>query len=208
MHHVELGGRARWGKTIPRNSADYDGNGHGSHLAVSVTSVGASESVDSTYSSQGTVASARFGVAKRASVVVKVLGDNGAGLLSDVIQGIAWAVEDALKLQEVLDGGSGGPAVALLAVGGGKSRALDDVVNAAVDEGVSVVVGVSYEGQIYLCLTKLTPCLRRLEATTRTLAPSHLPAPRRRSPPPHRPSPTFALPSLTSETVWTSLRRV
>lgn len=87
-------------------------------------------------------------MAKRASVVaVKVLGDDGAGLLSDVLQGIAWTVEDSLRAQDVLDGGSGGPAVALLAVGGGKSRALDDAVNAAVDEGVSVVVGVSHEGR-------------------------------------------------------------
>lgn len=35
INHVEFEGRAKWGKTIPKD-ADQDLNGHGSHVAVSV----------------------------------------------------------------------------------------------------------------------------------------------------------------------------
>jgi len=34
IDHVELEGRAKWGKTIPKDP-DQDLNGHGSHVAVS-----------------------------------------------------------------------------------------------------------------------------------------------------------------------------
>lgn len=74
--HVELEGRARWGKTIPKD-ADEDSNGHGSHVA-------------------GTIASAKYGVAKRANLVaVKVLGAGGSGTMSDVVAGVAWAADSA-----------------------------------------------------------------------------------------------------------------
>ena len=70
VDHVEFEGRALWGKTIPKNDVDKDGNGHGTHCA-------------------GTVVSRKYGVAKAAQVVaVKVLGTNGSGSMSDVVAGV------------------------------------------------------------------------------------------------------------------------
>jgi cerevisin len=70
VDHVEFEGRAKWGKTIPKNDVDKDGNGHGTHCA-------------------GTIASRKYGVAKAAEVVaVKVLGSNGSGSMSDVVAGV------------------------------------------------------------------------------------------------------------------------
>lgn len=70
IDHVEFEGRAVWGKTIPKNDVDKDGNGHGTHCA-------------------GTIASRKYGVAKAAKVVaVKVLGSNGSGSMSDVVAGV------------------------------------------------------------------------------------------------------------------------
>jgi cerevisin len=64
VDHVEFEGRASWGKTIPKNDVDKDGNGHGTHCA-------------------GTIASRKYGVAKKAHVIaVKVLGSNGSGCVS------------------------------------------------------------------------------------------------------------------------------
>ncbi|TPX37754.1 hypothetical protein SmJEL517_g00441 [Synchytrium microbalum] len=74
IKHVDFGGRAVWGATIPEGDPDVDGNGHGTHVA-------------------GTVAGSKYGVAKKAKIVaVKVLRSNGSGSLSDVIKGIEWAV--------------------------------------------------------------------------------------------------------------------
>ena len=70
IEHVEFEGRARWGKTIPQNDEDKDGNGHGTHCA-------------------GTIGSRKYGVAKAAQLVaVKVLGSNGSGSMSDVVAGV------------------------------------------------------------------------------------------------------------------------
>ena len=33
VNHTEFEGRARWGKTMPANDVDQDGNGHGTHCA-------------------------------------------------------------------------------------------------------------------------------------------------------------------------------
>lgn len=70
IDHVEFEGRAVWGKTIPQNDVDKDGNGHGTHCA-------------------GTVGSKKYGVAKASKLVaVKVLGSNGSGSMSDVVAGV------------------------------------------------------------------------------------------------------------------------
>ncbi|TIC01775.1 hypothetical protein E3Q17_01655 [Wallemia mellicola] len=127
--HVEFEGRAFWGKTIPLNDVDEDGNGHGSHCA-------------------GTIASRKYGVAKKAHVyAVKVLGSNGSGTMSDVVSGVLWAAEDAKRKQkaaaeELRTTGktSHKGSVANMSLGGGKSPSLDRAVNKAVESGLSFAV--------------------------------------------------------------------
>ena len=72
--HSEFEGRASFGFNAITDELEeaHDGNGHGSHVA-------------------GTIAGRNFGVAKRANIVaVKVLGSDGSGSNSDVIQGLNY----------------------------------------------------------------------------------------------------------------------
>lgn len=132
--HEEFEGRASWGKTMPKNDVDEDGNGHGTHCA-------------------GTIASRKYGVAKKANVIaVKVLGSNGSGSTSDVAGGIEWAFNDALKkkkeaLAELKATGKTKHkgSVANMSLGGGKSTVLDRAVNAAVQGGVHFAVAAGNE---------------------------------------------------------------
>ncbi|KAN0062733.1 proteinase B [Thecaphora frezii] len=136
IKHVEFEGRARWGKTIPVNDVDEDGNGHGTHCA-------------------GTIGSRKYGVAKKAELVaVKVLGSNGSGSMSDVTGGVLWAVEDAKKLTEAYRANPSSAAakkhkgfVANMSLGGGKSPTLDRAVNGAVDTGLHFAVAAGNENQ-------------------------------------------------------------
>lgn len=119
IHHNDFEGRARWGKTIPENDEDEDGNGHGTHCA-------------------GIVGGKKYGVAKSVQLVaVKVLSSNGAGSMSDVIKGVEWAVKDhkarAEKDKKTVS-------VANMSLGGGYSKTLNRVVNAAVSSGVHFAV--------------------------------------------------------------------
>ncbi|KAJ7736851.1 peptidase S8/S53 domain-containing protein [Mycena metata] len=134
--HQEFQGRASWGKTIPDNDVDEDGNGHGTHCA-------------------GTIASRKYGVAKGANVVaVKVLGSNGSGSMSDVIAGVVYAAEQAqakAKAAEAEKAATGKTAhkgsVANMSLGGGKSPALDRAVNAAVDAGLHFAVAAGNDNR-------------------------------------------------------------
>lgn len=136
IDHVEFEGRATWGKTIPKNDVDKDGNGHGTHCA-------------------GTVASRKYGVAKKAELVaVKVLGSNGSGSMADVIGGVLWAAEDAAKrakaaAEELRVSGKTKHkgSVANMSLGGGKSPALDKAVNAAVDSGLHFAVAAGNDNK-------------------------------------------------------------
>ena len=129
IKHVEFEGRATWGSTVPEDDEDVDGNGHGTHCA-------------------GTIASHKYGVAKAANVIaVKVLGSNGSGTMSDVVQGVIWAadraVENAQKARaefaatgKTKHKGS----VANMSLGGGASKSLDLAVNRAVGAGLHFAV--------------------------------------------------------------------
>lgn len=123
--HVDFDGRAQWGKTIPDNDEDADGNGHGTHCS-------------------GTIAGKKYGVAKKANVyAVKVLRSNGSGTMSDVIKGVEWAAEAHIKkAKDAKDGKVKGfkGSVANMSLGGGSSRTLDLAVNAAVDAGMHFAV--------------------------------------------------------------------
>lgn len=131
VNHSDFEGRASWGFTAPEDDGDEDGNGHGSHVA-------------------GTIAGKRFGVAKKAKVVaVKVLRGNGSGTMSDVVAGVEWAVEahqiaeaEAKKKGEKLKGSA-----ANMSLGGGKSQALDDAVDAAVEAGLHFAVAAGNDNR-------------------------------------------------------------
>ena len=121
--------------TIP-DDADEDGNGHGTHCA-------------------GTVGSRKYGVAKAANLIaVKVLGSNGSGSMADVVGGVLWAADQAAqklaaaKAEYAVTGktkykGS----VANMSLGGGKSRALEDAVNRAVDSGMHFAVAAGNDNR-------------------------------------------------------------
>lgn len=136
INHVEFEGRARWGKTMPQNDVDEDGNGHGTHCA-------------------GTIGSRKYGVAKKAELVaVKVLGSGGSGSMSDVTGGVLWAVEDAKKLTAQFRANPQSVAakkhkgfVANMSLGGGKSPTLDKAVNGAVTSGMHFGVAAGNENQ-------------------------------------------------------------
>ncbi|KAI0310814.1 peptidase S8/S53 domain-containing protein, partial [Amylostereum chailletii] len=135
-NHREFQGRAAWGKTVPKNDVDEDNNGHGTHCA-------------------GTIASAKYGVAKAANVIaVKVLGSNGSGSMSDVVDGVIFAADSAqvkarAAAAEVKATGSTKHkgSVANMSLGGGKSRALDDAVNGAVDTGLHFAVAAGNDNR-------------------------------------------------------------
>lgn len=126
--HEEFEGRATWGKTIPQDQ-DIDAHGHGTHCA-------------------GTIGSRKYGVAKGANLIaVKVLGSNGSGTTSDVVGGVVWTATQAKKAMDDAKAEFAATgktkhkgSVANMSLGGGKSRALDDSVNGAVDAGVHFAV--------------------------------------------------------------------
>ena len=126
IEHVDFEDRAHWGKTIPANDEDVDGNGHGTHCS-------------------GTIAGKKFGVAKKANVyAVKVLRSNGSGSMSDVVKGVEWAAVSHTKKVEAAKNKKGKKgfkgSAANMSLGGGKSVTLDLAVNAAVDAGIHFAV--------------------------------------------------------------------
>lgn len=125
VDHVDFEGRAHWGKTIPVDDDDIDGNGHGTHCS-------------------GTIAGKKYGVAKKANVyAIKVLRSNGSGSMSDVVKGVEYAAaEHTRKVNEAKSGKKKGfkGSVANMSLGGGKSVTLDIAVNAAVDAGIHFAV--------------------------------------------------------------------
>ncbi|KAI8807671.1 peptidase S8/S53 domain-containing protein [Cladochytrium replicatum] len=122
VEHEEFEGRARWGASIPAEDPTLvDGNGHGTHCA-------------------GTIGGASYGVAKAVEIVgVKVLTSQGYGSLSDVIKGIEFAVTDHTSRVAAAKGKKI-RSVANMSLGGGRSVAMDEASNAAVDAGVHLAV--------------------------------------------------------------------
>ena len=103
------GGSCRSGAPTP------DDNGHGTHTA-------------------GTAVGTCLGVAQGATLhAVKVLGGDGAGSFSGIIDGLRWVKQDVAAH-------GGWPAVASLSLGGDRSVSLDDAVQEVVSAGIPVVV--------------------------------------------------------------------
>ncbi|KAK0518915.1 proteinase B [Tilletia horrida] len=134
--HNEFEGRARWGKTLASDGVDSDGNGHGTHCA-------------------GTIGSRAYGVAKKADLVaVKVLGAGGSGSMADVTQGVLWAAQNAADLSAKFAAEPHSEAakkhkgfVASMSLGGGRSIALNQAVDSAVESGLHFTVAAGNENQ-------------------------------------------------------------
>ena len=113
--HTEFGGRVAGGwSAIDDGLGASDCNGHGTHVA-------------------GTVAGSVYGVAKKATIVpVRVLGCDGSGWGSDLIEGLNWIVGHHR---------SGTPAVLNMSLGGDStSSAMDSAVQSVMADGVTAVV--------------------------------------------------------------------
>jgi subtilisin family serine protease len=88
-----------------------DGHGHGTHVS-------------------GTVGGTTFGVAKGVQLVaVRVLNNQGSGTTAQVVAGINWVTQNAIK-----------PAVANMSLGGGADSALDAAVADSIEEGVTYAI--------------------------------------------------------------------
>ncbi|KAJ9059959.1 hypothetical protein DSO57_1036084 [Entomophthora muscae] len=119
INHPEFEGRARFGARFA-GANDKDENGHGTHCA-------------------GTVGSKSYGVAKKVNLVaVRVLDDEGAGAMSGVIAGIDWVVGHRKKSE---------PSIITMSLGGGIVRSLNLAVEAAVKNGITVLVAAGNEDQ-------------------------------------------------------------
>ncbi|KDQ16734.1 hypothetical protein BOTBODRAFT_53824 [Botryobasidium botryosum FD-172 SS1] len=121
--HQAFGGRARWGATFG-GYKDADGNGHGTHTAA--TAVGA-----------------RYGRATSANIIaVKVLSDSGSGKNSDIIAGVNYAVNAALKTRRpsIITMSLGGPA-------GPNSQALDKAVADGIAKGVHFTIAAGNDNK-------------------------------------------------------------
>ncbi|KAI9303047.1 peptidase S8/S53 domain-containing protein [Cunninghamella echinulata] len=114
--HVDFGGRVTWGySTI--NDGDNNGGGHGTHVS-------------------GIIAGNTYGVAKKAQIVsVRVLDKSGSGSMTDVLDGLQWAVQHSKT--------TGKRSLVNMSLGVRKSSGLasfDDAITAAVNGGLPIVV--------------------------------------------------------------------
>jgi subtilisin family serine protease len=110
--HPEFGGRATSGFDAVDNDNDAtDCHGHGTHVS-------------------GTIGGTSFGLAKEVALVgVRVLSCSGSGTTEQVVAGIDWVTQNAVK-----------PAVANMSLGGGVDAAIDSAVQASIASGVTYAI--------------------------------------------------------------------
>ena len=127
VNHVEFEGRVSWGRTVPQNDVDEDGNGHGTHCA-------------------GTVGLRKCVAMALNLIAVKVLGSNGSGTMADVVGGVLWAA--TAKAEYTATGKTKHKgSVANMSLSGSKSLALDDAVNKTVESGIHFAVAAGNDNR-------------------------------------------------------------
>ncbi|HYF44558.1 MAG TPA: S8 family peptidase, partial [Acidimicrobiales bacterium] len=140
--HAQFGGRATIGfDAIGDGQNTNDCNGHGTHVA-------------------GSIGGSTYGVAKDVSLVaVRVLDCAGSGTNAQVIAGIDWVTNNAVR-----------PAVANMSLGGGASSALDNAVAASVASGVTYAIAAGNDDGADACGTSpaRTPSAVTVGSTTNT----------------------------------------
>jgi len=116
--NVDFEGRAIFGADFTTNNPPKtDLQGHGTHVA-------------------GTVMGAKYGIAKDITAVdVRVLGADGSGTYAGIIAGMDYTAKE----------GAGKKAIGSMSLGGGKSTAVNQALNAAVDAGVTMIVAAGNE---------------------------------------------------------------
>ncbi|KAF5579846.1 endopeptidase K [Fusarium pseudocircinatum] len=119
--HKEFGGRAVWGANFISGSPNTDEYGHGTHVA-------------------GTVGGKTYGVAKGCSMyAVKVIDKDGIGTMSNILQGLQWAVNHAkskgITKKSIINASLGGP----------YTKIGNDAVKAATDLGITIVAAAGNE---------------------------------------------------------------
>jgi subtilisin family serine protease len=119
LTHQDFASRVSAGFTAVSDGRGTDDcHGHGTHVA-------------------GTIAGATWGFAISSNIIpVRVLDCYGSGTSSGVIAGINWMIQHHV---------AGKPAVANLSLGGGFDPALNDAVERAVADGITVVVAAGNE---------------------------------------------------------------
>ncbi|KAH7165065.1 peptidase S8/S53 domain-containing protein [Fusarium sp. MPI-SDFR-AT-0072] len=120
--HKEFEGRASWGANFVSGSPDTDEYGHGTHIA-------------------GIVGGKTYGVAKGCRMyAVKVIDKDGLGTMSNILQGLQWAVNHAksrgITKKSVINASLGGP----------YTKIGNDAVKAATDLGITIVVSAGNSG--------------------------------------------------------------
>lgn len=98
-----------------------DGNGHGTHVAGTIAAA------NNTVGVVGAAPAARL-------YAVKVLGDNGFGWLSDIIEGIDWSIRNGMQVINMSLGSSA------------DSQSFHDAVTAAYNAGITVVAAAGNDG--------------------------------------------------------------
>ncbi|KAF5637631.1 dimethylaniline monooxygenase [Fusarium tjaetaba] len=121
--HKKFGGRAVWGANFVSGSPDRDEFGNGTHVA-------------------GIVGGKTYGVAKGCSMyAVKVIDKNGMNTMSNVLQGLQWAVNHAkskgITKKSIINASLGGP----------YTKIGNDAVKAATDLGITIVVAAGNEAE-------------------------------------------------------------
>ncbi|KAJ0139591.1 Lactose permease, partial [Fusarium oxysporum f. sp. albedinis] len=120
--HKEFGGRALWGANFVSGSPNTDEYGHGTHVA-------------------GIVGGKTYGVAKGCRMyAVKVIDKDGGGTMSNILQGLQWAVNHAksrgITKTSIINASLGGP----------YTKIGNDAVKAATDLGITIVVAAGNYG--------------------------------------------------------------